>query len=108
MSDMLRRESLRRQLDLMTEITERIMAEPLEQRKRWVDALMPLTETILRELTDLEWGENPYKDVVLAHYFDRLRDGGTQSHAREFLAQFPPEAAFDTPVDPNATIQVVR
>lgn len=72
MSTQLRRESLRRQLDLMTQVRDQMRHEPSDDYDRWSAALMPLTDAIMHELMALE-GVPPYPhpagtwEKLLAH-----------------------------------------
>lgn len=57
----LRRASLRRQVDLLVEIRDRMSREPADEYDRWADALIPLTDRVLRELMEAEgvgWPES--------------------------------------------------
>jgi hypothetical protein len=51
---MSRAATIRRQLDLMLEIRDRIATEPGDDFERWMDALVPLTGDLIRELHDEE------------------------------------------------------
>jgi hypothetical protein len=46
--------SIRRQIDLISEIIERVVHEPEDDFRCWMDALSPLTDDLIRELHEAE------------------------------------------------------
>ena len=54
MSDALRRASLRRQLELLCDIRERLLGEPEDVYREWADTLIPLTQRVLEDLQEME------------------------------------------------------
>ena len=64
----LRRDSLRRQLDLLTLVRDRMRNESEEDFDRWATALVPLTDKIHHELMALE-GVPPYPHPMDAEWW---------------------------------------
>ncbi len=67
----LRRESLRRQVDLLTVVRERMDAEHEDDYEAWAIALTPLTDRILHELAKLESGNEyqPYPHPMASQWW---------------------------------------
>lgn len=73
-SAMLKRASLRRQVELLHEIRDRIGQEPIEERYAWVEALTPLTDRLLHRLMELE-GVPPYPHPIDSPLWVALKIG---------------------------------
>lgn len=56
--------SLRRQVALMAEIRDRVASEPDDEIRRWMAALVPLTDNLLRELGEAELEACPLARTV--------------------------------------------
>ena len=69
MRDTLRRDSLRRQVDLLHDIRERMSRESEDDYESWAIALTPLTDRIFHELMALE-GVAPYPHPIAFKWYE--------------------------------------
>lgn len=68
--DTILRDSLRRQLDLLIEIRNRLQKEPEDWYDRWAYALQPVTTDVISRLGRLEGA-----DPIALHYMNWRHDG---------------------------------